>query len=299
MITNHINKMNNFLTKYEKILDILKQFETKSNFLNQIRRPRLSDIELIALDITAESLSIDSEYQLFRTIPSSLSLKIERSVYNRRRRRLFFVKERIRKALAEKLTGSENYFIVDSMPLEICKLSRSSRTTICKDDFLTSPSKGYCASQKLHLYGYKLHAVCSSNGVFTNFELTQAAVHDIHFLKNVINNLSSCVLIGDKGYLSADYQLDLFTSSQIKLEVPMRVNQHDYQRQPYLFRKTRKRIETLFSQLCDQFMIRRNYAKSFDGYKTRILSKITAVTVIQMINKLLNRNINSLKSLVV
>ena len=142
LTTNHINKMNNFLTKYEKILEILKQFETKSNFLNQIRRPRLSDIELIALDITAESLSIDSEYQLFRTLPSSLSSKIERSVYNRRRRRLFFVKERIRKALSEKLTGSENYFIVDSMPLEICKLSRSSRTTICKDDFLTSPSKG-------------------------------------------------------------------------------------------------------------------------------------------------------------
>ena len=291
--------MNNFLTKYEKILEILKQFETKSNFLNQIRRPRLSDIELIALDITAESLSIDSEYQLFRTLPSSLSSKIERSVYNRRRRRLFFVKERIRKALAEKLTGSEKYFIVDSMPLEICKLSRSSRTTICKEDFLTSPSKGYCASQKLHFYGYKLHAVCSSTGVFTNFELTQAAVHDIHFLKSIKTNLSSCVLIGDKGYLSADYQLDLFTSSQIKLEVPMRINQHDYEKQPYLFRKTRKRIETLFSQLCDQFMIRRNYAKSFDGYKTRILSKITAVTVIQMINKLLNRNINNLKSLVV
>jgi hypothetical protein len=291
--------MNNFLTKYEKILEILKQFETKSNFLNQIRRPRLSDIELIALDITAESLSIDSEYQLFRTLPSTLSSKIERSVYNRRRRRLFFVKEQIRKALAEKLTSSENYFIVDSMPLEICKLSRSSRTTICKEDFLTSPSKGYCASQKLHFYGYKLHAVCSSTGVFTNFELTQAAVHDIHFLKNIKTNMSSCVLIGDKGYLSADYQLDLFTSNQIKLEVPMRVNQRDYQKQPYLFRKTRKRIETLFSQLCDQFMIRRNYAKSFDGYKTRILSKITAVTVIQMINKLLNRNINNLKSLVV
>lgn len=69
-----------------------------------------------------------------------------------------------------------------------------------------------------------------------------------------------------KGYLSADYQLNLFTSSQIKLEVPMRVNQHNYEKQLYLFRKTRKRIEKLFSQLCDQFMIRRNYAKSFDGY---------------------------------
>jgi hypothetical protein len=290
--------MNNFTTKYEKILEILKEIETKSNFLNQIRRPRLSDIELIAIDLTAEWLSIDSEYQLFRTLPTFLSSKIERSVYNRRRRKLFFVKESIRKALADKLIGDEDYFIVDSMPLEICKLSRSSRITICKEDYLTSPSKGYCASQKLHFYGYKLHAVCSATGVFSDFELTQASVHDIHYLKNIKNNFSSCVLIGDKGYLSADYQLDLFTSSQIKLEVPMRVNQHDYQKQPYLFRKTRKRIETLFSQLCDQFMIRRNYAKSFDGYKNRILSKITAVTVIQMINKLLNRNINNLKSLV-
>ena len=151
----------------------------------------------------------------------------------------------------------------------------------------------------MDFYGYKLHAVCSSNGVFCDFELTQAAVHDIHYLKNIKTNFSSCVLLGDKGYLSAEYQLDLFTSNNIRLEVPMRINQHNYKKQPYLLRKTRKRIETLFSQLCDQFMIRRNYAKSFDGYKNRILSKIASVTVIQMINKLLNRNINNLKTLVI
>ena len=43
-------------------------------------------------------------------------------------------------------------------------------------------------------------------------------------------------------------------------------------------------------------MIRRNYAKTFQGFKTRILSKITALTVIQYINKFdFNRNINNLK----
>ena len=58
----------------------------------------------------------------------------------------------------------------------------------------------------------------------------------------------------------------------------------------------RKRIETLFSQLCDQFMIRRNYAKSFQGFKTRILSKLTSLTIIQFINKFVfDRNINNLK----
>lgn len=33
------------------------------NFLNQKRKPKLSDIELIAIDLTAEYMSIDSEYQ--------------------------------------------------------------------------------------------------------------------------------------------------------------------------------------------------------------------------------------------
>jgi len=129
--------------------------------------------------LTAEPFSMCSEYQLFRVLPSSLSSSIERSVYNRRRRKLFFIKERIHKAMSDKLTGTENYFIVDSMPLEICKLSLSSRTTICKEDYITNPSKGYCTRQKLHFYGYKLHAVCSASGVFSNFELTQAAVHDL------------------------------------------------------------------------------------------------------------------------
>jgi len=45
----HINIINNF-NNVEKIFEILKQSETKTNFLNQIRCPRLSDIELIALD---------------------------------------------------------------------------------------------------------------------------------------------------------------------------------------------------------------------------------------------------------
>lgn len=53
---------------------------------------------------------------------------------------------------------------------------------------------------------------------------------------------------------------------------------------------------TSFSQLCDQFMIRRNYAKSFKGFKTRILSKITTLTTIKYLNKFVFcRNINNLK----
>ena len=55
--------MNNLKQSYEVILTVLRKVEQKDNFLSQIRAPKLSDIELIALVLTAEYLSIDSEYQ--------------------------------------------------------------------------------------------------------------------------------------------------------------------------------------------------------------------------------------------
>jgi len=104
------------------------------------------------------------------------------------------------------------------------------------------------------------------------------------------------VILGDRGYLSESIQLDLFQTVNVKLETPLRINQKQYKPQTYVFRKSRKRIETLFSQLCDQFMIRRNYAKSFEGFKTRILAKITSLTLVQYISKFIfDRPINNIK----
>ncbi len=301
MTIKQLNIMNNFKSNYNKILEVLHSITKKEQFLKQNRKPKLKDIELIAMNLTAEYMGIDSECQLFRAIPSCLKAKIERSVYNRRKRKLFFAIEFIRNELSNKFNEFENYFVVDSMPLEVVKLPRANRSKICKEEFYSSPNRGFCASQNMHFYGYKIHAVCSIEGVFKSFDISKASVHDIHYLNDIKNQFKNCVILGDKGYLSADYQLDLFESRQIKLEVPMRKNQHNYKKQAYIFRKKRKRIETLFSQLCDLpitigIMIRRNYAKSFQGFKTRILSKLTALTIIQYINKFIfDRNINNLK----
>jgi hypothetical protein len=256
----------------------------------------MSDLELISLSLTSEFLGIDSESDLFRKLPNTILVKIERSVYNRRRRKLVSHLDSIRLKLASCFNEFEDYFVVDSMPLEVCKLSRSYRSKICREDTYSFPDKGYCAAQGIHYYGYKLHAICSINGVFQSIDLSPASVHDVNYLKDIKAQISDCTLIGDRGYLSAEIQLNLFETCNIKLNTPMRSNQKEYKKQPYVFRKKRKRIETLFSQLCDQFMIRRNYAKTFEGFKTRILSKITALTTIQYINKFIfDRNINNIK----
>ena len=289
--------MSNLEASYKLILEELSKISDSDNFYFKPITPKLSDLELISLIILAEFKSIDSEYQLFRDIKDfDIGSKIERSVYNRRKRKLFPFMEEIRTKMVEKLNDFEKYFVVDSMPLEVCKLARSSRSKICKEIDYALPNKGFCASQNLHFYGYKLHAVCSISGVFQSFDLSPASVHDIHYLLDINTQLSDCVLLGDKGYLSQTIQLDLFNEVNIQLKTPKRKNQKDYKPQFYQYKKYRKRIETLFSQLCDQFMIRRNYAKTFQGFKTRILAKITTLTTIQYLNKFLfNRNINNLK----
>ena len=172
--------MHNFTANYEKILEVLKKLEFKSeNFLTQIRKPKLTDLQVIAINLTSEYMSIDSEYQLFRILPIEIKSLIDRSVYNRRKRKLFIYLEDIRKRLSDKFNESEQYFIVDSMPLEVCKLSRSSRSKICRETDYAHPNRGYCPSQKMHYYGYKLHAICSVKGIFQSLDISPSSVHDI------------------------------------------------------------------------------------------------------------------------
>ena len=300
MNSKQLNIMNNLEQSYKKILEVLSKFFGNKLQNYQRRTPKMSDLEVVSLALTAEYLSIDSECQLFRKIPESIKSKIERSVFNRRRRKLFPYIEQIRIKIAQHFNEFEDVFIVDSMPLKVCENSRANRSHICKEFDYSSPDFGYCASQKLYYYGYKLHAICSLNGIFQSIDMSPASVHDIRYLNDVKEQLSNCTLIGDKGYLSAEVQINLFNYANIQLDTPKRTNQKDYRPQFKLYSKKRKRIETLFSQLCDQFMIKRNYAKSFEGFKTRIFSKITSLTLIQYINKfILYRETHNLKASII
>ena len=299
MSPNKTISMSNIVKNYLRVLEVISSLNCELIYKSGVgRKQKMSDLEVVALSLTAEFMSIDSENSLFKQInQAEIPNLIERSQFNKRRRKLFLFSEEIRTKLAREFLEFEDYFIVDSMPLEICKFSRHSRIKICKEEFESAPSKGFCASQNNWFFGYKLHAVCSVTGVFHSLDITKAEVHDVHFLKNIKQQMSDCVLLGDRGYLSESIQLDLFQSVNIRLETPKRMNQLNYKSQPYIFRKSRKRIETLFSQLCDQFLIRRNYAKTFEGFKTRILAKITALTLVQYINKFIfDRPINKIKN---
>ena len=175
--------MTNIVKNYFRVLEVISSLNFELDFKSGIgRKQKMSDIEVVALSLTAEFMSIDSENSLFKQLlPGEISNLIERSQFNKRRKKLFLFSEQIRTELAAKFMCFEDYFIVDSMPLEICKFSRHNRIKICKNDFETAPSKGFCASQNSWFFGYKLHGVCSVTGVFHSLDITKAEVHDINF----------------------------------------------------------------------------------------------------------------------
>ena len=190
---NH--RMHNLYTKFVRILEICKQFShnlvnAEGNIVRRGPVPRFSDLEVVALSLAAESESIDSENWLFeyklQEYKEKIPNLISRRQFNDRRKKTAGLCETIRKRIALKIDGGEDFFLVDSKPIEVCRPARGKRCKMGQSgDFSKAPDFGYCASQNTYYFGYKLHAVCGLSGVIHSYDLSKASVHDLNYMKDV------------------------------------------------------------------------------------------------------------------
>ena len=296
--------MRNFIANFVRILRICKDFAgNRVNEFGNIPRcgvvPKFSDLEVIALGITAEAFGFDSENLLFHRLhhecKEDLPNLISRRQFNARRKLTARLAEEIRKDVAAAIDGSEGVFCIDSKPVKVCQNARAKRCSMGRDNVDAAPDWGYCASQGLYYYGYKLHAVCGIRGVIHSYGMTAASVHDLQYLNDVRWEYHDCMMLGDKGYLSAEVQKNLFEVAIISLEVPYRLNQKNWRPPAWAYKRFRKRIETVFSQLNDNLMMIRNYAKQPCGLFTRTAGKIAAMTFMQYVNFINHRPIGQIK----
>ena len=104
--------MHNLYANFVKILEICKDFSKNLvNELGNIPRPgvvpRFSDLEVVALSLTAEHLSIDSENNLFdrlKEYKADMPNLISRRQFNDRRKFTAELCEKIRKRIASKVS---------------------------------------------------------------------------------------------------------------------------------------------------------------------------------------------------
>ena len=170
--------MHNFIAKFRKMLEICKQHAgNQVNEKGKVPRrgviPTFSDLEAVALSITAEAFSIDSENYLFVRLnsecPNAIPNLIARRQYNQRRKLARQLGENIRKSIAKAIAGGKFVFSIDSKPAKVCQNARAKRCAMGKRETDTAPAWGYCASQEMHCYGYKLHALRGTTGVIHSF----------------------------------------------------------------------------------------------------------------------------------
>ncbi|WP_318349333.1 IS982 family transposase [Aquipluma nitroreducens] len=212
--------MHNLKANFDKFIGLTKSFFSDrinefDNFQSYPRNPKMLDCQIIALALTAESIGIDSESYFFGKLKSDYTSDfpnlIDRSNFNRRHKRLYPWISVLNQGLSNIQNQGEDTYIVDSIPVPVCQIAREKRSKICSENFETAPDKGYSAVSKAYYYGYKLHPVTSVRGVFASMDMSKASVHDVYYLTDIKHShLSNCRLIGDKGYLSKEHQLDLF-----------------------------------------------------------------------------------------
>lgn len=90
-------------------------------------------------------------------------------------------------------------------------------------------------------------------------------------------------MLGAKGYLSAEIQKNLFETVNIS---GSSISAESKELVPPLwaYKRFRKPIETVFSQLNDNLMMTRNCAKQSCGLFTRMAGKNAAMTFMQYVN---------------
>jgi len=269
-------------------------------------RSAFTDSELITLTLVAELLGLDAETRFLAYVRrhdrTLFPLLPERSRYNRRRRQLVEVTNRIRGAIMARLwrvleAEGHDLCVIDSLPVPVVGFhhARGEHRWYGEADYGPVPSK------KQTIYGYKLHLRISHCGLVLDFALAPANHYDGTLTEQLLIDKVGLTVLGDKGYINAPLHAHLAARNGITILTPRRRNQ--LAQLPEALTQAsnhfRQVIETVNSQLVGQFHLQRNRAKCVSGLCARVQAKLTAHTLGLSLNHLLGRPVLALMDLAV
>jgi len=171
-------------------------------------------------------------------------------------------------------------FIIDSMPLPVCKRVRARRCKKVRGKAFC----GYCAAKREKFFGWRLHLVCTAEGIPVSFDLLPAAHHDLTPIHELTVALpQGATVFGDKGYISDLDAASIFAASGVRLVSMRRTNMapntwaDDYDLAHY-----RKRIETVNSQL-EAMGMQHLHARTHLGFELKAWASLLALAFTNII----------------
>lgn len=172
------------------------------------------------------------------------------------------------------LARDGDLFIIDSMPVPVCRRVRARRCRKVRGRAYC----GYCAAKKEKFFGWRLHLVCSDAGVPVSYSLLPAALHDLtplHELVAVVPH--GAQILGDKGYLSADDAATILAETGVRVIAAHRKNMEPntwLERQA--LRQHRPIVETINSQL-ERMGVEQLYARTNRGFDIKVAASLVAL----------------------
>jgi hypothetical protein len=213
---------------------------------------------------------------LFPRLPSLSRL-------NRRRQQLVGSLQALQRFLLRQLAWAHDPLVLlDSVPLAV--VSRAHAAHASSDWAIHQASYGYSHTKRLAFFGYYLHLLVTPGGVILDWALVSASTSDVaaggDLLYQTATPLAGRSVLADKGYTSAPLREAVQAARGVRLLVLPKRDMLTAKLLPLAWRRNfarvRQRIETVNSQLTEQFGVARTTAHSVWGMLTRLRAKLTA-----------------------
>jgi hypothetical protein len=240
-------------------------------------RAKASDAEVLTVAVVAAQYC---QHHLERALPVMqlgryLSGPLSVSRFNRRRHRLAGWLRLLLETLGEVFTQGET-FLIDSMPVPVCKRARAWRCRKVRGkDFC-----GYCPAKKEAFFGWRLHLICTPEGIPVSFDLVPGGLHDLTPIHELPSGLpEGATVYGDKGDNAAADEATILADSGVRLIPSRKANmQPNLWADKLALRQYRKRIETLYSQF-EAMGLERLRARTNPGLELKLHASLLAATI--------------------
>jgi hypothetical protein len=247
--------------------------------------PLLADSEVITMELVGEFLGHDRDARLFgyfrqHHAADFPSLRhVHRTTFVRQAANLWRAKQLLQQRLAQRLAGPASAWLVDSLPVPVCRFGRGG---FCQG-FRGDADFGYDPVQKQAYYGFRLHLRASPAGVILAYELAAASAADTAV---VIDHQppAGTTGLGDRNYWSPPVQAEL-AAGGVRLLAPYKSKKHDPEpaRSRQLSRR-RWRVETVGSQLTERYRIKRVWSRDLWHLCHRVIRKVLSHTLAVWLN---------------
>jgi hypothetical protein len=247
--------------------------------------PKLSDAEVLTMEIVGEFLGIDTDKAIFLFFRRHYGEwfpaldEIHRTTFARQAANLWKVKERLWQELLLLAPHDPAFAICDSMPLPACLFARAHRCSRFKGE----AAFGKDTLLRQTFYGFRVHVRICWPGVITRISVAPANVHELCVLPEIAE-FTSGLLIGDRNYHSPKTTEEL-AGMGVELLAPYSSKKRDpAPRKSALLSRFRYRIDTVFSQLTQRYCLKRVWARDMWHLASRLLRKVLSHTVAFLLN---------------